>query len=42
MNFCYSYEDVLKSPGEKTDLNEEFRNSMEKIYLKVQKFLNEE
>ena len=38
MDFCYSYSEVFESyvPGE------EFRNSMEKIDFKIQKFLNEE
>ena len=45
MDFCYSYSEVFESyvPGEKIDSYDlEFRNSMEKIYLKIQKFLNEE
>ena len=45
MDFCYSYSEVFESyvPGEKMDSYDlEFRNSMEKIYLKIQKFLNEE
>ena len=42
MNFCYSYSEVFESYvfGEKIDSYDlEFRNSMEKIYLKIQKFL---
>ena len=45
MDFCYSYSEVfeLYVPGEKINSYDlEFRNSMEKIYLKIQKFLNEE
>ena len=45
MDFCYSYSEVFESyvPGEKIDSYDlEFRNSMEKIYLKTQKLLNEE
>jgi len=45
IDFCYSYSEVFESyvPGEKIDSYDlEFRNSMEKIYLKIQKFLNEE
>ena len=45
MDFCYSYSEVFESylPGEKIDSYDlEFRNSMEKIYLKIQNFLNEE
>ena len=45
MDFCYSYSEVFESyvPGEKIDSYDlEFRNSMEKIYLKIQKYLNEE
>ena len=45
MDFCYSYSEVFESyvPGEKIDSYDlEFRNSMEKIYLKILKFLNEE
>lgn len=45
MDFCYSYSEVFESyvSGEKIDSYDlEFRNSMEKIYLKIQKFLNEE
>ena len=44
MDFCYSYSEVFESyvPGEKIDSYDlEFRNSMEKIYLKTQKLLNE-
>ena len=42
MDFCYSYSEVFESyvPGEKIDSYDlEFRNSMEKIYLKIQNFL---
>ena len=45
MDFCYSYSEVFESyvPGEKIDSYDlEFRNSMEKIYLKIQKYLDEE
>ena len=45
MDFCYSYSEVFESyvPGEKINSYDlEFCNSMEKIYLKIQKFLNEE
>ena len=45
MDFCYSYSEVFESylPGEKIDSYDlEFRNSMEKIYLKIQNFLKEE
>lgn len=41
MDFCYSYSEVFESyvPGEKINSYDlEFRNSMEKIYLKIQKF----
>ena len=41
MDFCYSYSEVFESyvPGEKIKSDDlEFRNSMEKIYLKIQKF----
>ena len=44
MDFCYSYTEVFESylPREEMDLYDlEFRNSMEKIYLKIQNFLNE-
>jgi len=45
MDFCYSYSEVFESdlPQETRDSYDlKFRNSMEKIYLKIQKFLNEE
>ena len=45
MDFCYSYSEVFESDisAEKFDSYDlEFRNSMEKIYLKIQNFLNEE
>ena len=45
MDFCYSYSEVFESyvPGEKIDSYDlEFRNSMEKIDLKIQKVLKEE
>ena len=53
MDFCYSYSEVFESsyvsfllplvPGEKINSYDlEFLNSMEKIYLKIQKFLNKE
>ena len=45
MDFCYSYWEVFESylPEEKIDSYDlEFCNSMEKIYLKIQNFLNEE
>ena len=45
MDFCYSYSEVFESyvPREKIDSYDlKFLNSMEKIYLKIQKFLNEE
>ena len=41
MDFCYSYSEVFESylPGEKIDSYDlEFRNSMEKIYLKIHVF----
>jgi hypothetical protein len=44
MDFCYSYSEVFESHviGDNDPYDLEFRNSMEKIYLKIQKFLNEE
>ena len=45
MDFCHLYSEVFESyvPREKKDSYYlEFRNSMEKIYLKIQKFLNED
>ena len=53
MDFCYSYSEVFESyaPGKKIeaydidsyeDCDSEFRISMQKIYLKIQNFLNEE
>jgi len=45
MDFCYSYSEVFESDisVEKFDLYDlEFRNSMQKIYLKIQNFLKEE
>lgn len=45
MNLCYSYSEVFESyfPKEQMDSYElEFRNSIEEIYLKIQKFLNED
>jgi hypothetical protein len=44
-DICISYEDVFEShlSKEKTDLHYlEFDNSIKKIYLKIQNFLNEE
>lgn len=44
-HFCYSYSEVfeLVLPQETRDSYDlEFRNSMEEIYFKIQKFLNEE
>ena len=41
MDFCYFYSEVFESyvPKEEMDSYDlEFRNSMEKIYLKIQKF----
>ena len=45
MDFCYSYSEVFESDisVEKFDRYDwEFRNSMQKIYLRIQNFLNEE
>jgi len=45
MDFCYSYSEVfeLYVPREKSNSYDlEFRNSIEKIYLKIQNFLSEE
>ena len=45
LNFCYSHFEVFESdiPREKFDSYElEFRNSIEKVYFKIQNFLNEE
>ena len=42
---CYSHSEVFESynPTEKFDSYElEFRNSIEKVYFKIQNFLNEE
>jgi len=44
LDFCYSHSEIFESdiPAEKFDLYEaEFRGSIEKIYLKIQKFLEE-
>ena len=45
MDFCYSYSEVFESniSVEKFDSYDlEFHNSMQKFYLKIQNFLNEE
>lgn len=45
MDFCYSYSELFESyrTAEKFDSYDlEFRNSMKKIYFKIQNFLNEE
>jgi hypothetical protein len=45
MDFCYSYSELFESypTAEKFDSYDlEFRNSVEKFYLKIQKILNEE
>ena len=42
MDFCYSYEDIFESDEENSDWYNEFRDSMEKIYLKIRTFLGEE
>ena len=45
MDYCMSYADLFESnlTKEETDSYQlEFRNSMEEIYLKIQKFLNED
>jgi len=45
MDFCYSYCEIVESDvilEKRNSYDLEFRNSMEKIYLKIQNFLNEE
>ena len=45
MDYCYSYAEIFESylsEEERASYDLKFRNSMEKIYLKIQKYLNEE